>query len=289
VTKLNSLLFSECTNLTNVNGFEKIDSILIFGGFHGYFGFVSNTSLSSLEGIRNVKYVEGTIDVFNNTQLEECCVISHLVKNPHDNQYITFERNGGLCNHSYLLDSCNINTQFSCEDINLTTEDELSITNITAPITILKVFDANYTTVYDCYADCEDSINIPDLATGTYHININFYNENWQSICEYNKTIEIEDTTQSRNSKFSPSDFALFPNPAKAETFIDLSKIKGDAITLNLYNQLGQQVWTKDIDEVKLNRERIDLADFQNGLYFLKIQTKSRKLIVKKLMISRLY
>jgi hypothetical protein len=58
---------------------------------------------------------------------------------------------------------------------------------------------------------------------------------------------------------------------------------------LTLINQFGQEVWQKSILKVGVEKERIDLNRIANGIYFLQIQTPSRKSIAKKLIVNRLY
>jgi len=177
-----------------------------------------------------------------------------------------------------------------CDLIGIVVENDLlRISGLTAPIEIVKVFDANYSTVYECFANCETTINLPNLATGTYHISINSYDRNWLPICERTQSIEVGSNAQDRGIDFSPADFALFPNPAKTEAFLDLSKLKGEKVELYLFNQFGQEVNKQIIDKVEGQQVTLDLSTTQNGLYILKIKSKNRKAIAKKLMVSRLY
>ena len=59
----------------------------------------------------------------------------------------------------------------------------LTIHGLDAPIEIVKVFDANWQTVYECTATCSNPLNIPNLPAGIYYIRANKYTANWEPIC----------------------------------------------------------------------------------------------------------
>ena len=293
-SRLRDLNIINCDNLKSLNGLEFIDSTDM--------GIIlaANDLLEDINALRNVSYLGGSpvitsliIDI--NPKLSECCAIVHLIDDDASNGIAAFGsliRNNALfCNSKEeILQNCQNQPTNPCETTLIqTTNSQLGISNLTAPIEIIKVFDSNYATVYECFADCEETINLPDLAAGIYHININAYDENWQHLCERVETVQIQSSTQNRNSDFAPTDFALFPNPASTATFIDLSKLKGEKVELALLNQFGQQVSHQVIEQVSEQVAVIDLATIQNGLYILKIKSKNRKAIAKKLLVSRLY
>ena len=303
-------IFLSGTNITNLKFFQKIenaqptiyiganDTLMNLEGLEhfdtlGSLTLGANDKLNDVSAIKDVDYIKGDLIVEFNKQLGNCCIIRHLLSGGGrvgGRISLGGNKNGSSCQDVIQLSRCPTEPVSPCESIGtIATLEYIGIGNLTAPIEILKVFDSNYNIVYECFADCEENIQIRDLPAGVYHININLYDTNWQPICEYNRSIEFTGNAQDRSLGFVATDFPLYPNPVKTETFIDLSKIKGEAVTLNLYNQFGQQVWTNHIEQIQQNRERIDLSNFQNGLYFLKIHTESRKLVAKKLMISRLY
>ena len=279
------------SEIMNLDGLEKFDNLsnLLLGG---------NDNLVDISVLKNVKYITGNLTIERNPNLENCCSIRHLVDSDTTNGRvlgnIQFGSNGGTnsqCEHVYrLLEQCPNIPISPCQTTQIqSTNNQLSIINLFAPIEILKVFDANYNIVYQCFADCEENITIPDLAAGTYHININFYDENWQPICEKNETVQIEDTTQSRNSELLPTDFTLHPNPAQEATYIDLQKLNGEAAELRLINQFGQIIWQKALPKIENTKEKITFQSIPNGLYFVQIQAKGRRTISKKLLVNRLY
>ncbi len=80
----------------------------------------------------------------------------------------------------------------ACTDIEISaTSNQISITGLTAPNEILKVFNENYDLLYECIGNCTQSIAVVNLATGNYQVNINFYNEDWMPICELIEPISL--------------------------------------------------------------------------------------------------
>jgi glucuronoarabinoxylan endo-1,4-beta-xylanase len=60
--------------------------------------------------------------------------------------------------------------------------------------------------------------------------------------------------------------FAVYPNPAKTELFVELSNI--DATGIELVNVLGQ---TMSIVDVNSDITRIDVSKYEAGVYFIHV------------------
>ena len=74
----------------------------------------------------------------------------------------------------------------------------------------------------------------------------------------------------------------IYPNPSNAEFTVQL--FKNDFNLINVLNIFGN-----NIKEVSINLEKtiyINLENFVKGVYFLKIQKKSGKFIVKKIYLQ---
>ena len=194
-------------SLISLDGLENIESVgsLLIGG---------NKGLTDLSALKNIKQVENSILIASNPNVVDCCALTHLVDNDLDNGTvggdITISNNSNFCSSiEEILANCQTQSA-DCNNVNIATnQNNLSISNLTAPIQIVKVFDNNYATVYECFAECEETINLPDLATGRYHVNIDFYDENWQPICNKVETVQVGETAQNRNVDLLPEDFRL--------------------------------------------------------------------------------
>ncbi len=83
--------------------------------------------------------------------------------------------------------------------------------------------------------------------------------------------------------------WSVFPNPAEDELFINLKPFAGKTGALQLVNNVGQVVQTKDLGEISGETERLDLQDVENGLYFINIKIDGQKPLNQKVIIERMY
>ncbi len=66
-------------------------------------------------------------------------------------------------------------------------------------------------------------------------------------------------------------DFSFYPNPVKTELNIVFSS-NISLLELSIYNQLGQDVLRKSIQE---NSRSINISDLVSGIYFIKLSTEN--------------
>ena len=71
--------------------------------------------------------------------------------------------------------------------------------------------------------------------------------------------------------------------------FINLKPFAGKTGALQLVNNVGQVVQTKDLGEISGEIQRLDLQDVENGLYFINIKIDGQKTLNQKVIIERLY
>ena len=72
-----------------------------------------------------------------------------------------------------------------CDAVNIEAgEGQIKITNLTAPIEIVEVYDRNWQQVFRCEGtDCGSEQLITGLSAGKHYVKVQFYDANWQSIC----------------------------------------------------------------------------------------------------------
>jgi hypothetical protein len=117
-------------------------------------------------------------------------------------------------------------------------------------------------------------------------INVNFLAAGERQLDDINQ-IDLEKMT----------DYTLFPNPAGESVSILLNEkaIQSQSITtpsiFTFFNQLGKPVYQKIIDaDILENRVlQVDLNEFSNGLYLVKMETAGQRAVVKRLIVSRMY
>lgn len=291
----------ETIKLTNNAQLRELPSLTLLNSLSGI-NISSNTKFQNLNFLSPIEYLSGNVTIKSNPSLSDCCGLAHLVDDDpffgSNDAVFNISNNPFTCRSiTNILSDCQT-TSPSCADIQVSANgNNMNITGLTAPNVILKVFDKNYKVLFNCFGDCENFIQLADLSSGIYRISINFYNPDWIPICETIVTVELTGNNASvsfsdRNNDqelFSITKFSLAPNPAYGPTFVDLKPLEGKPVRLQLINQFGQKVWSKEIAVASSVPEKIDVYSFENGMYFLLIEPLGHPIVTKKLMIAKLY
>ncbi len=81
-------------------------------------------------------------------------------------------------------------------------------------------------------------------------------------------------------------EFSLAPNPAGREVTFKLSELaESQAVTLEIYNNIGQLLLRKDFGKVRSVNERIELNGLSNGLYIVSVKAGTER-FEQKLVIN---
>ena len=88
--------------------------------------------------------------------------------------------------------------------------------------------------------------------------------------------------------EIDPETIILYPNPAENEAFISVVPYAGAKASLSIVNQLGQTVANQVFDTLTTDPIKIDLGDYNQGIYYVVIKIEDQKVITKKLIISKL-
>jgi Secretion system C-terminal sorting domain len=90
-----------------------------------------------------------------------------------------------------------------------------------------------------------------------------------------------------KESKQNIFNFTISPNPVSSDEvyikILDTERLNG---SLSFINQLGQILLKK---EIKNPTETINISNYPNGIYFIKIATQGQRTQVKRLIINRMY
>jgi len=73
-------------------------------------------------------------------------------------------------------------------------------------------------------------------------------------------------TTESANF----GELSIAPNPFSGRFNIDLPSVSEDAVHVNIYNELGKEVYTK-IAESGIQELSVDLQQYPSGIYFIRV------------------
>lgn len=121
------------------------------------------------------------------------------------------------------------------------------------------------------YGDLDWTTYTMDLPAGKHTVKWCYYTAQSGSVEEY--VCWVDDITFPGNtiilgveSVESDNNVMIYPNPAT-----DVINIKGDDIQyVEIYNTVGMKVFANDV----INSESINIADFANGIYFVRIVDK---------------
>ena len=82
-------------------------------------------------------------------------------------------------------------------------------------------------------------------------------------------------------------DFGLYPNPAQNEVHINLDHVEGLAVEIQIFDQLGRQIESIDVEEATRTPYRLNTSTYQNGSYLIYLKAEGKAPVSKPLMIMR--
>jgi len=79
-----------------------------------------------------------------------------------------------------------------CNDVDwTTTSNSITVTGMDSPHVIYKLFSPSWSTIFQCNDNCGSSETVGGLAEGTYHIDVQLYDANWQPICTIQEDVDV--------------------------------------------------------------------------------------------------
>jgi len=169
-----------------------------------------------------------------------------------------------------IYDECDNTTTFSatlteiieetssgnCERLNIQgTNNQLTISNISAPNTITKIFDSNWQLISNCSGDCPETVMLSDLTAGEiYHTDVQFYNENWAFICEAKRDVEIVGGNEPCDTSVCQGDVIL-RTQAEVDAFCGCAVIEGD-LAIGFLGQTNGGIATPPTDILNISSLR---------------------------------
>lgn len=79
---------------------------------------------------------------------------------------------------------------------------------------------------------------------------------------------------------------SIYPNPASEKLIINYAGNIGKQISCQIFNALGQNVFTQNISN-DMRTSELDISQFSEGLYFIRLTTEQRKVYDKKIIITK--
>ena len=157
-----------------------------------------------------------------------------------------------------------------CSGIEIqSTDSQIIINGLFAPNTIAKVFDKNYHIVFECIGGCTETEIISNLNKGEiYHTDIQFYDENWQFICEDKQNVEVTGGNEPCDTSVCAGNVVL-RTQAEVDAFCGCQVIHGN-LSIGSSPFTGQTI--TDITNI-LNLSQ--LKKVKGGLHILNTQVSN--------------
>jgi Secretion system C-terminal sorting domain len=93
----------------------------------------------------------------------------------------------------------------------------------------------------------------------------------------------------SEKAMLAPTSINIFPNPASRALNINLANHIGKRARISVYNQLGQLQDFITIETVTTSPVKLNVANYQNGVYYMTVKFENSKMITRKFMVNRMY
>ncbi len=147
----------------------------------------------------------------------------------------------------------------------------------------MKVLNTGYKEVFACTWECGSTITASNIPTGFYIVQV--LDGAYNVLCE--EPISITNTATIRET--TPIQIAAYPNPAQTEFFIRIKNEAKETGSLQVVNTFGQIVHTQTIDGQSRETVRLDVQEYQNGLYYYQLKLPRRPVSAGKFLVNRLY
>jgi len=118
-----------------------------------------------------------------------------------------------------------------------------------------------------------DGVPIPNATGMTYEVTAsgNYQVETFDinGCSSFSGVVNVEISSVAGISQLDQ--FELFPNPVRDQLTLSLSTLESLDLDLNVYNQLGQKLFTQTITQSGDNQYPISVANLVPGLYYLSL------------------
>lgn len=100
-------------------------------------------------------------------------------------------------------------------------------------------------------------------------------------------SITVDSTTIVGNENtFIDYEVSLYPNPTSGEVFFEIAQDKARAYSVSLYDITGRLVKNLATEEWNRSQRVFDLSDYDNGVYFLRVQVEDR-VLTKRIVLLK--
>ncbi|HEY0678626.1 MAG TPA: T9SS type A sorting domain-containing protein [Chitinophagaceae bacterium] len=171
----------------------------------------------------------------------------------------------------------------------------IKIKGLIAPVVSVQVFNNSWATAYNqFFTNSPDSIIIPSLASGTYHVKVNLLTAAWASICEKvedanvtgtaakSQTVTVNEQSNERIDGAVGLNISAMPNPFVNSVYVTIGSDKNENGTISILDAAGRELYKKPVTLQKgINRFTLDGSKYLPGSYYLRLNTSNKVQNVK--------
>ena len=121
---------------------------------------------------------------------------------------------------------------------------------------------------------------------GFYAIRYNITDGSGNDADEVVRYINVTNCPNSTEESELSNLINIYPNPTQGKFVLNIELPKAENINVQIVNTLGETIKTIDLRNITKVNYEIDLGEFSNGLYFVRIQTNN-DLSVKRITLTK--
>ena len=185
-----------------------------------------------------------------------------------------------------------------CDEITINpTNGKITIENITVPIAIIKIYNSDWEKVFECNNTCTSTVSQDGLLNGIYHIELQFFDNNWNSICTRATTVNIISSPTGQlqnvvvdnnfNSQKSINSLTTYPNPTQDYLMLDFGKSSKQVKNILIYDSTGKLIQQFNYKSETQNSVRLDTEKLIEGVYLINVELEGEPSVSKRFIIKR--
>lgn len=167
----------------------------------------------------------------------------------------------------------------SCDSIRATAgSGSISISGINAPVASIQVFNSAWASVYNqTFTNSPGTVTIPSLATGVYHVTVNFNTAAWAPICSKSVDVTVGSSTPPPPPTTNCSSITIAP----ATGGITLGGIAAPIASIQVFNSSWASIYNQTFSN---SPGTVNINSLAAGTYHVKVNfyTAAWSLICEK-------
>jgi len=183
-----------------------------------------------------------------------------------------------------------------CDDVIIKPENgKIIITNINAPIAIIKIYNSDWEKVFECNNDCTSTVIQGGLANGIYYIDLQLFDTNWNHLCNMATSVNVfSNLIEPQSNTILPTfsggninNMSTYPNPAQDQLTLDFNGTDKKVKNTLIYDNTGKLIQQFNYNSIDQNLIKINTKKLPEGVYLINVEIDGEPSISKRFVIKR--